>query len=463
MKPAVLLSALVASALALGAVPAADAAQLTVKINPNQPTSEFEIRYQNTVFIEYRDGGQVADMLRQSEWSITASAPPGSADSAAIAEQFNQNIVADDSQAQVSNLDVEYSASLRGNPLTATIDYTVLVSGDLGNYVIQEGGGGYPSLIDMGWRGLSIQDPVYIGDTEINHLLSAIRAEEPELASMIAGSEAEDILSVNLIDGDFLRDQPLDNWHFLFDPTGISVDASQFGLDEEISGFVVSNYTMGESSIREGIQKERTFEATFTADRTYTVRTVQSADIGNVGVIGFAQRDRVSGIEIFGVMPTPPEGFGQTSTGDFPVAIIYGMAGVAAVGGVAFFAYSSRQIKKEEGQGQTGIDPSRLVGYQTSASSGGYQTNRGEAQLADASDYQQTRSVYDDSGGRAAGQPAPPPPQPQLAAAAQEAACGCAASVDMGNECDCEMQSSCLCDAGCGCAASVCRQYAQSF
>ena len=54
-------------------------------------------------------------------------------------------------------------------------------------------------------------------------------------------------------------------------------------------------------------------------------------------------------------------------------------------------------MQKNEKQGQQGIDPNRLVGYQTSASSGGYQTNRGEAQLKDDSDYQQTRSVYDDS------------------------------------------------------------------
>ena len=46
---------------------------------------------------------------------------------------------------------------------------------------------------------------------------------------------------------------------------------------------------------------------------------------------------------------------------------------------------------------QQGIDPSNLVGYQTSASSGGYQTNRGEAQLKSDTDYAQTRSVYEES------------------------------------------------------------------
>ena len=47
----------------------------------------------------------------------------------------------------------------------------------------------------------------------------------------------------------------------MFDPTGINADASTFGLDDSIAGFVVSSWTMGESSIREGRQVERIYEA----------------------------------------------------------------------------------------------------------------------------------------------------------------------------------------------------------
>ena len=97
-----------------------------------------------------------------------------------------------------------------------------------------------------------------------------------------------------------------------------------------------------------------------------------------------------------GVTPTAPEGFGTTSTGDFPVSIIYGMAGMAAVGATGIFIISNRKLKKEQGMGQTGIDPSRLRAYQTSGGSGGYQTIRGEAQLVDDENYQKTRSVYDE-------------------------------------------------------------------
>ena len=44
---------------------------------------------------------------------------------------------------------------------------------------------------------------------------------------------------------------------------------------------------------------------------------------------------------------------------------------------------------------QTGIDPSQLVGADTSTGSGGYKTNRGEAHLK-SDDYEHHRSVYDE-------------------------------------------------------------------
>ena len=468
MKGTVLLSVLVALVVASGAVSTASAAQLVTTIYPDSDFSEFDIRHQRTISVYYPEGGQIADLLRGESWTITASAPPGSAGSIAVADAINRNIVNDGSQAQVSDLHIEYTATMTGNPLSASIDYKIEIEGDVGQYTIRASDGRNPALIDMGWRGLSVHDAVMVGGIDINDPFAAIESQNADLASAIAGSEAEDLLHTSLIDADFVRDQPLANWHFLFDPTGISSDAALYGIADEISGFVVSSYTMGESSIREGIQVEREFDATFDADREYTVRTYQSADSANLHVIGFAQLDSLDGVEIFGVTPTPPEGYGQTPTGDFPVAIIYGMAGMAAVGGGAFFVFSSRQLKKEEGQGQSGIDPSRLVGYQTSSSAGGYQTNRVEAHLADASDHQQTRSVYEDAPGtQVSPSTTSPPPPPQVTAAdpatAQEAACGCAASSEMGNECDCEMQSSCLCDADCGCGSAVCREHAQSF
>ena len=447
---------IVAAALVMtGAAGPALGAQLITSVNPSEDSSNFNMRYLRTISVQYPEGGQVADLLRGSFVETNAFAAPGSPESDAIADMISSGILANGSQARVEGLSVEYGASLRGGQNAASLDYRIEIEGSLTDYVIRPLDGNSPAVVDMGWRAMSIDGPVILGASEINMPFSFVESAEPRLASAMAGSEAEALLREPLINSDFILQQPLANWHVLFDPTGISMDASRFGLSDALAGLVITGYTMGESSIREGIQIEQEAEAKFSTDREYNVRSIQSADNANIAVIGFAQLDTIDDLEIVGVFPTSPENVGNTSTGDFPVFIMYGMAGMAAVGAVAFFAYSSRQMKKEQGQGQTGIDPSRLVGRQTSSSSGGYHTNRGEAQLADDSQYQRTRSVYDDPSAD---------PQPSLPdASQQEPACGCAASAEMGSECDCQMQGSCLCDSTCACSESVCVDHTRSF
>lgn len=392
MLKTMILTALMAGLIVIGSG-TAWAAQLVANINPNSDESKFEVNYQKTVFVEYPNGGQLFDLLRDKSWTITDTVDSSNPGVQALMANINRGIVEDGSHAQISDLDVFYEFNLKGRQYNTSIDYQVILKGTLGDYIITRDS--QRALVDLGWRGITATDEVIINGIEINIPLSIIEAQEPELYSVIQDTEAEEILSMNLINADFILEQPLTNWHFLFDPTGINVDAGTFGLDESIAGFVVSSWTMGESSIREGIQTEVVYKADIIADQAYSISSVQASDQGNLNAIGFGALDILDGLEIIGVTPTPPEGYATTSTGDFPVLIMYGMAGMAAIGGVAFFVYSNRALKNEK-QGQQGIAPDRLVGYQTSASAGGYQTNRGEAQLRDESDYAQTRSVYED-------------------------------------------------------------------
>ena len=457
-----MLTVLLAGLVVMSTSGPAWAAQLDARINPNDASSPFSMNYQKTVFIEYPNGGQLFEEIRGKEWTVSGTADlsdPGVKD---LMNKLNQGIADDGSQAKITDLNVTYDFHLKARNINTSVDYRVLLEGTLTDYVITQDS--QRTLVDLGWRGLSaegeimVNDPEY-GEVEINIPINILRDQEPEVYAIFAGTDAEDVLHRNLINADFILEQPLTNWHFLFDPTGINVDAGTFGLDDEIAGYVVSSWTMGESSIREGRQVERVFEAEVMADQLYVVRSVQSSDQGNLYTIGFGALDILDGVEIAGVTPTPPEGYATTSTGDFPIMIVYGMAGLAAVAGIAFFFVSSRSLKNQETT-QQGIDPSRLQGYQTSSSSGGYQTNRGEAQLKDETDYQQTRSVYDDNTQQ---QNTAPPPQTATPASAEEAACGCAASAEIGTECDCEIHGSCLCDATCRCNADICKEQVRSM
>mgnify|MGYP001593313411 FL=1 len=452
MTKAILLTVLLAGLIVIGTSAPAFGAQLDSRINPNNAESPFKMSYLKTVFIEYPNGGDLFDALGGTEWHVSGMADATNPGVQRLMNELNSSIQSDGSQAKISDLDVTYEFQLKGRNIQTSIDYRVILEGTISNYIITEDS--QKKLVDLGWRGLSTTSSIKIDGMEINIPLGVLATEEPILYRTFLGTEAEDVLNKELINADFILEQPLTNWHFLFDPTGINADANTFGLDESIQGFVVSSWTMGESSIREGRQVERVFEAEVMADETYIVRSVQSSDTANLSSIGFGALDVLDGVEIIGVTPTPPEDYMTTSTGGFPIMIIYGMAGMAALGGIGFFIFSSRAMKKTA-TGQQGIDPSNLVGYQTSESSGGYQTNRGEAQLKTDTDYATTRSVYD---GGAETTPQETVPEQTMPSSGEEAACGCAASAEIGSECDCEMQSSCLCDATCRCNADICKE-----
>jgi hypothetical protein len=319
------------------------------------------------------------------------------------------------------------------------------------------------TLVDLGWRGLSLDGPVVIDGVDVNIPLNALRDHDPEIYELVRDTDAGSILSMPLINADFILEMPMASWHFLFDPTGIIEESKKVGLSDELAGRVISGWSMGTSDIFVR-QVEREWSATvdgmshpdIPGDISYELVARQAADSGNIHIVGFGSLDMLDGVEIAGVTAEAPEGFGDPATGNFPVFIIYGMAGMAAVGGGAFFMFSNRALKNEK-RGQQGIDPNRLVSHQTSAASGGYRTNRGEAHLIDSSDYQQTRSYYD-----TVGQPAARDVPPAVQASAGDVTCACAVSAGMDSECDCQMRGSCLCDAACGCPAVTCREYVES-
>jgi len=397
----VILTVSLAAIMLCGLITPVDAAQMTFRTFSQSGVSEdVEIKFQRSVILNYDDGGQLADQLRGLKITKTFSvdsSDPGVNELRDRMNYFLKNIAHSD--AAITDVTIDYDTTLTGRGLNTSIDYKVILTLSLTNHIIRDFSGGSAGLIDMDWRGIAIDGPVVINvkgiDNEINLPMSFIVNAAPALYSAVQGTDAEVILNTPLIDASGIKAQPLGNWHFLFDPTGINVDASQFGMSEELAGLVWSSYTMGESSLREGIQTEKEHETTFTTDKTYDLRTIESADSANVFVAGFANVDELSGSEVFGFSPTAPEGFATTSTGGFPMMIIYGMAGMAAIVGGAVFIISEKKRKKDVGNvQQTGIDPSYLRSAGTSAGAGGYQTNRGESYLA-GEEYSQHRSVYD--------------------------------------------------------------------
>ena len=381
-----------------GISPVFASSQLEVTIDPNSDTAIAKMTYQRSINIDYSDGGKLTEFNGKTE-RISFSANSSNPGVQALIDKINSYIVSKDSQARITDLSLDYRTTLTGRSTSMSVDYSVILHPTIQSFVIKTGSGNEPTLIDVDWRGFGAVGPVVIntpayGDVEINLPISSFEKFAPALGLSLKGSDAGELLSTRLMNGDEIKEQPIGNWHFLFDPTGIGADASQYGFQ---TGSVISSFTMGESSLREGLIREQIHESTFSSDKIYRVTSFESSGNASIDIIGFANRDVLGTSEIFGVTPNAPEGYASTSTGEFPAFILYGMAGMAAIGGAAIMLISQRKLKKEgKNLRQTGIDPSQLTGVQTSASSGGYQTVRGEAHVKGLEDYDQHRNFYDE-------------------------------------------------------------------
>ena len=386
--------------IAVGGIsPVFASSQLEVTIDPNSDTAYAKMVYQRSISIDYSDGGKLAETMNGKSEKISFTAIASNPGIESLIAKLNSYFASQGSQANISDLSLEYKSTLTGRSTSMSVDYTIILRPTIENIVIKHGSGNDPTLLDADWRGFGALGPVVIntptyGDVEINLPISSFEKFTPSLALSLKASDAAELLYTRLMDGDEIKAQPIGNWHFLFDPTGIGADAAQYGFQ---TGSVISSFTMGESSLREGLIREQIHEATFVSDKTYQVTSFESSGNASIDILGFANRDTLGTSEIFGVTPNAPEGYATTSTGEFPAFILYGMAGMAAVGGAAIMIISQRKLKKEgKNLKQTGIDPSQLTGVQTSASSGGYQTIRGEAQVTGLEDYNEHRSYYDE-------------------------------------------------------------------
>jgi hypothetical protein len=228
------MTVLLATLIVVGTSTPAWAAQLDARINPNSDASPFEMHYLRTVFIEYPEGGDLFDALRGHEWTVSGTADSSNPGVQKLMDKLNEKISSETIKAKITDLNVNYEFYLKARNINTSVDYKVHLEGTLSDYVITKDA--QRTLVDLGWRGMSTTDEIVIDDVEINIPINILRDQEPEAYTFFAGTAAEDVLNRPLIDADFINEQPLTNWHFLFDPTGINADASTFGLDESISG-----------------------------------------------------------------------------------------------------------------------------------------------------------------------------------------------------------------------------------
>lgn len=365
--------------VALAPLSNAWAAQMDVFVAHDVQTIKPEFKFLRIMFIEYPQGGQVADNLAGKNEMILFTANSTQLES--LIQKINSDLQKRSSSSYVTDVTLDYKATITGGEKQAAIEYRIDMFPTIENFEVRARGIDVARIIDSSWRGFEVDGSVVVnnqyGTFDVNSPGSALKVFSSDTYNLIQEANPDSIINQHIFDASGIHELPLHKWHFLFDPTAIIEESKKMGFSGTT---VVSHYSLGECNIEVGPCSDRLWIEEVSIDKNYRIRIIESQDDATISIEGFVLEDNILGLEVFGINPEAPD-TGNPATDEFPATVIYGMAGVAAVGGGAFFLISNRKLKGEQDQGQTGIDPSMLSAYPTSESAGGYRTNRGEAQL----------------------------------------------------------------------------------
>ena len=361
-----------------GFMPYAQAVQLDAEIPTGQDTINPSFQFLRVVYIEYPNGGEIAKLLQGKTQAVSFSADSKTIGMDSMINQINRNLRSIPSDAFITDAKINYQAILSGNENSAVIEYKIELIPTITNHVIQSQS--EKSTIDANWRGIKLDQPILIdteyGSFDINNPKSALDVLLPDVMAKIKDKNIK-ILELPILDASGISNLPLYKWQSLFDNTAIIPGAVEYKFSGK---YVITHYTMGECSVEVGACNDRKWSQDFETDKKYSIKIVESQDDASIAIEGYADSSTFGGIEVFEtslkntVNDTPETGF--------PGGVMYGMAGMAVIGGIVMFVVSNRKLKQDKNQGQTGIDPAHLRSYETSDSAGGYKTNRGESYLA---------------------------------------------------------------------------------
>jgi hypothetical protein len=194
--------------------------------------------------------------------------------------------------------------------------------------------------LDVDWRSIALDEPLIVnteeyGQIDINHPIGGLEKLAPELAAKIQNTTLAPAFDTPILDFEEFGSS-MNNWHFLFDATGAQAGAAGFGFSVTEGGSeIVSIYSLGESSFREGTHTVKAISASADIDGvTVNLDGITAPPSGQMQIGGFSQIQQSGGSEHLFVSSEAPQGV-ATSSGSFPIQVllIFGamMAGVAVL------------------------------------------------------------------------------------------------------------------------------------
>ncbi|MDF2737679.1 MAG: uncharacterized protein K0S93_1536 [Nitrososphaeraceae archaeon] len=314
------------------------ASQMEVFLVPERDQADpifTSIRFIN---LRYEPGSELSKIFNGTneriEFSLNSTSQGMNEIQSAINEAFLRE---KNSPIQLSDSKLDYAAQIRGDENRAQISYKIKFAPHISNFVLPTNG--TTQAVDLDWRSVVVQNPLTAnipeyGQFNINYPIGPIQALFPEAAQKFeSAEETRQILNTPLLDYEEIG-LPMDRWHFLFDPTGSQASAAGSGYSEESGSKVVSVFSLGESSFREGTHSAKEASATANIDGSEVIiKSSNPPPSGQIQISGFAQVRNINNAEIAFISPQGPTGT-ATATGGFPIQVLLilgGMMGAVAV------------------------------------------------------------------------------------------------------------------------------------
>lgn len=346
----VVVAALFAVILAFSVVPSAFANDMTAVLVPERNKAEAHFIGVKNLKLTYPEGSSMAkafgDETRRVQFSLNGTIDSTDNGIATAIVGFNKAMLASGSPVQATSMELTYTGVIKPGPTSTLISYKIEAAPILEKFVLTGASGSAGQVVDLEWRGLKVTDPVVlnapeIGEIGINKPIGLIQVLYPDLASQIESSQAAGIFDEPILDFNKFN-QKMDTWHFLFDPSGSIVESSSFFRDQT-GAKVVSIFSLGESSFREGTFEAEEKDATAgLGGADVNVHSQVPAPSGQIQIAGFAKLDVTQpNAEYALVTADAPEGT-TTATGGFPIQVLLvfgGMMGAIAV----FILWKSRK------------------------------------------------------------------------------------------------------------------------
>ena len=314
------------------------ASQMEVFLLPERDAADPVFTSIRFVTLQYEPGSELAKVLNGTNERITFtlnSTTPGMAE---LQKIVNEAILKEKkSPIQLNNSKLDYTAQIRGDEDRAQISYKIKFAPHITEYVLPSNTTN--KVVDLDWRGVVVQGPLTVtvpkyGEFDVNYPIGPVKALYPEVAQKLESVEqSKKIFDTPLLDYEEIG-FPMDRWHFLFDPTGSQASAAGSGYAEEGESKVVSVFSLGESSFREGTHAAKESSASTTIDGSkVSIKSSDPPPSAQIQIGGFAQIKKINNAEIAVVSPTGPSGT-AAATGGFPIQVLLilgGMMGAVAI------------------------------------------------------------------------------------------------------------------------------------